>query len=64
MVSRYNGFWVPGRSLATALIDGKNIARINTGDTVKFQIQPGRYIIGVAGGAESDGFCVILLMAM
>lgn len=64
MVSRDNGFWVSDWCLATALIDEKKVARINTGDGVKFQIKPGRYIIGVAGGAEGNGLCAILLMAM
>jgi hypothetical protein len=41
------------------LIDGKKVARINTGEIVKFQIKPGRHIVGIAGDDEGNGLCAM-----
>ncbi|MNJ29122.1 hypothetical protein D3C77_236810 [compost metagenome] len=57
IVSRDNGFWASGGCLATVLIDGEKVARINTGEVVKFQVKPGRHIVGVAGDPDGNGLC-------
>nr|WP_315416322.1 hypothetical protein [uncultured Pseudomonas sp.] len=59
VVSRDNGFWASGGCLATVLIDGKKVARINTGEMVNFQIKPGRHIVGIAGDDEGNGLCAM-----
>ncbi|WP_176770971.1 hypothetical protein [Pseudomonas sp. 06C 126] len=55
LVSRDNGVWASGGCIATVLIDGKKVARINTGEVVKLQIEPGRHIIGIGGDYEGNG---------
>ena len=57
VISRDNGFWASGGCFATVLIDGKKAARVNTGETVKFQLKPGRHIVGIAGDDEGSGLC-------
>ena len=59
VVSRDNGFWASGGCMATVLIDGKKVARINTGEVVKFQVKPGRHIVGIAGDDEGNGLCAM-----
>ncbi|WP_149088394.1 hypothetical protein [Pseudomonas prosekii] len=59
LISRDNGFWASGGCFATVLIDGKKAARVNTGETVKFQLKPGRHIVGVAGDDEGSGLCAM-----
>lgn len=59
VISRDNGFWASGGCLATVLIDGKKVARIDTGEIVKFQIRPGRHIVGIAGDEEGNGLCAM-----
>ncbi|SDO20384.1 hypothetical protein [Pseudomonas poae] len=58
-VSRDNGFWASGGCLATVLIDGKKVARIDTGEIVKFKVKPGRHIVGIAGDEEGNGLCAM-----
>lgn len=41
------------------LIDGKKVARIDTGEIVKFKVKPGRYIVGIAGDGEGNGLCAM-----
>ncbi|WP_223543696.1 hypothetical protein [Pseudomonas sp. BF-B-28] len=41
------------------LIDGMRAARVNTGETVKFELKPGRHIVGIAGDEEGSGLCAI-----
>lgn len=41
------------------LIDGKKVARINTGEVVKFQVKLGRHIIGIASDDEGGGLCAM-----
>lgn len=59
LVSRDNGFWASGGCMTTVLIDGKKVARINTGEVVKFQVKPGRHIVGIAGDDEGNGLCAM-----
>ncbi|WP_122415960.1 hypothetical protein [Pseudomonas viridiflava] len=59
VVSRDNGFWASGGCMTTVLIDGKKVARINTGEVVKFQVKPGRHIVGIAGDDEGNGLCAM-----
>ncbi|WP_262499213.1 hypothetical protein [Pseudomonas proteolytica] len=59
VVRRNNGFWASAGCLATVIIDGKKAARINTGEVVKFQVKPGRHIVGIAGDDEGSGFCAM-----
>ena len=59
VISRDNGFWASGGCFATVLIDGKKAARVNTGETVKFQLKPGRHIVGIAGDDEGNGICAM-----
>ena len=59
VISRDNGFWASGGCFATVLIDGKKAARVNTGETVKFQLKPGRHIVGIAGDDEGSGLCAM-----
>ncbi|WP_404486405.1 hypothetical protein ABWL43_01520 [Pseudomonas sp. HT11] len=58
-VSRDNGFWASGGCMATVLIDGKKVARIDTGEIVKFKVKPGRHIVGIAGDDEGNGLCAM-----
>ncbi|KPB11615.1 Uncharacterized protein AC516_2808 [Pseudomonas amygdali pv. sesami] len=41
------------------LIDGKKAARVNTGEMAKFQLKPGRHIVGIAGDEEGRGLCAL-----
>ena len=59
VVSRDNGFWASGGCMATVLINGKKVARIDTGEVVKFQVKPGRHIVGIAGDDEGNGLCAM-----
>ncbi|AMB86659.1 hypothetical protein AWM79_15640 [Pseudomonas agarici] len=59
VISRDKGFWASGGCFATLLIDGKKAARINTGEVVKFQVKPGRHIVGIAGDDEGSGLCAM-----
>ncbi|WP_397442967.1 hypothetical protein [Pseudomonas chlororaphis] len=59
VVSRDNGFWASGGCYATVLIDGKRAARIDTGETVKFKLKPGRHIVGISGDDEGNGLCAL-----
>lgn len=59
VISRDNGFWASGGCFATVLIDGKKAARINTGETVKFELKPGRHIVGIAGDDDGSGLCAM-----
>jgi len=59
VISRDNGFWASGGCLATVLVDGKKVARIDTGEIVKFHIRPGRHIVGIAGDDEGNGLCAM-----
>jgi hypothetical protein len=40
-------------------IDGKKVARIDTGEIVKFKVKPGRHIVGIAGDDEGNGLCAM-----
>lgn len=59
VVSRDNGFWASGGCYATVLVDGKRAARINTGETVKFKLKPGRHIVGISGDDDGSGLCAL-----
>ncbi|UWF49677.1 hypothetical protein NYP20_01555 [Pseudomonas sp. N3-W] len=59
VVSRDNGFWASGGCYATVLVDGKKAARINTGETVKFKLKPGRHIVGISGDEDGSGLCAM-----
>ncbi|MCK9691873.1 MULTISPECIES: hypothetical protein [Pseudomonas syringae group] len=59
VISRDNGFWASGGCFVTVLIDGKKAARVNTGEMVKFQLKPGRHIVGIAGDEEGGGLCAM-----
>ena len=59
VVSRDNGFWASGGCLATVLIDGKKVSRMDTGEIVKFKVKPGRHIVGIAGDDEGNGLCAM-----
>lgn len=57
VISRDNGFWASGGCLVTVLIDGKKAAKIDTGEMIKFQLKPGRHIVGIAGDEDGNGLC-------
>ncbi|WP_447777062.1 hypothetical protein [Pseudomonas chlororaphis] len=59
VISRDNGFWASGGCFITLLIDGKKAARMNTGEVAKFQIKPGRHIIGIGGDEDGSGLCAM-----
>ncbi|MFO3664282.1 hypothetical protein [Pseudomonas amygdali] len=59
IISRDNGFWASGGCFVTVLIDGKKAARVNTGEMAKFQLKPGRHIVGIAGDEEGRGLCAL-----
>ncbi len=59
VINRDNGFWASGGCFVTVLIDGKKAARINTGEMIKFQVKPGRHIVGIAGDDEGSGICAM-----
>lgn len=59
VISRDNGFWASGGCFATVLIDGKKAARVNTGETVTFELKPGRHIVGIAGDDDGSGLCAM-----
>ncbi|NNB71529.1 hypothetical protein BFW91_13675 [Pseudomonas fluorescens] len=59
VVSRDNGFWASGGCLATVLIDGKKVSRMDTGEIVKFKVKPGRHIVGIASDDEGNGLCAM-----
>lgn len=45
--------------MATVLINGKKVARIDTGEVVKFQVKPGRHNVGIAGDDEENSLCTM-----
>ncbi len=57
IISRDNGFWASGGCFVTVMIDGKKAAKINTGETSTFQVEPGRHIVGIAGDDTGSGLC-------
>lgn len=59
VISRDNGFWASGGCLATILIDGKKAARIDTGEVARFQVSPGRHIVGIGGDEDGSGLCAM-----
>ncbi|WP_122864369.1 hypothetical protein [Pseudomonas viridiflava] len=59
IISRDNGFWASGGCFVTVRIDGKKAARVNTGEVAKFQLKPGRHIVGIAGDEEGSGLCAM-----
>lgn len=59
VVSRDNGFWASGGCFAAVLIDGKRAARVDTGETIKFKLKPGRHVVGIAGDEEGGGLCAM-----
>ncbi|AZE37707.1 hypothetical protein C4K06_4692 [Pseudomonas chlororaphis subsp. aureofaciens] len=59
IISRDNGFWASGGCFATLLIDGKKAARIDTGEVAKFQVKPGRHIVGIGGDEDGGGLCAM-----
>ncbi|PMY44577.1 MULTISPECIES: hypothetical protein [Pseudomonas] len=59
VISRDNGFWASGGCFATLLIDGKKAARIDTGEVAKFQVKPGRHIVGIGGDEDGNGLCAM-----
>lgn len=58
-VSRDDGFWSSGGCYAAVLVDGKRVARMGTGEVAKFQVGPGRHIIGIAGDQDGNGMCAL-----
>lgn len=59
VISRDNGFWASGGCMAAVLIDGKKAARIDTGEVVRFEMKPGRHIVGIAGDEDGSGICAM-----
>ena len=59
IISRDNGFWASGGCMATVLVDGKKAARIDTGEIVRFELKPGRHIVGIAGDDDGKGLCAM-----
>lgn len=59
IVSRDNGFWASGGCFATLLIDGKRAARLDTGEVAKFNVKPGRHIVGIGGDEDGSGLCAM-----
>jgi len=59
VISRDNGFWASGGCLVAVLIDGRKAARIDTGEMIKFQLKPGRHIVGIAGDEDGSGLCAM-----
>ncbi|VVM63374.1 hypothetical protein PS645_01384 [Pseudomonas fluorescens] len=59
IISRDNGFWASGGCMATVLVDGKKAARIDTGEVVRFEVKPGRHIVGIAGDDNGKGLCAM-----
>jgi hypothetical protein len=57
IVSRDKGFWASGGCFTTLLIDGKKAALLDTGEVAKFQVNPGRHIVGIAGDDDGSGLC-------
>ncbi|OWF76980.1 hypothetical protein B4900_17825 [Yersinia rohdei] len=57
IVTRDNGWLAGGGCFVAILIDGKVVARIGTGETVKFYVEPGRKIIGISGDEKGGGLC-------
>ena len=58
-VSRDDGFWASGGCYAAVLVDGKRVARMGTGELAKFQVKPGRHIIGIVGDQDGNGMCAL-----
>ncbi|WP_122709336.1 hypothetical protein [Pseudomonas viridiflava] len=59
IIGRDSGFWASGGCFVTVLIDGKKAARVNTGEMAKFQLKPGRHIVGISGDEEGSGLCAL-----
>lgn len=59
VITRDSGWLAGGGCFVTAAIDGKAIARMDTGESVSVKIPSGRHILSVAGDSEGKGLCAL-----
>lgn len=57
IITRDNGWLVGGGCYTTLTLDGKHIARIGTGETLSYEVQVGRHILGIADDPKGGGLC-------
>lgn len=57
IVTRDNGWFAGGGCFVTVLVDGRSYARIDTGEKVSINVEPGRHIIAISGDREGKGLC-------
>ncbi|WP_312816413.1 hypothetical protein [Atlantibacter subterraneus] len=56
-ITRDNGWLAGGGCFVEVTVDGKPYARVDTGETVKINIEPGRHILGISGDSLGKGLC-------
>lgn len=56
VIARDKG-WLGGGCYLSVLIDGKVIARMDTGESLQVSVEPGRHLLGVSGDPEGKGLC-------
>jgi hypothetical protein len=56
-ITRDRGWFAGGGCFVTVLVDGKSVARIDTGETVSIKVDEGRHILAITGDQEGKGLC-------
>lgn len=57
IITRDKGWFAGGGCFVTALVDGKPVARIDTGETVSIKTNEGRHILAITGDKDGKGLC-------
>ncbi|EKO1175664.1 hypothetical protein ACEU8V_000060 [Escherichia coli] len=56
-ITRDKGWLAGGGCYVEITIDGKSYARIDTGETININVEPGRHILGMSGDSRGKGLC-------
>jgi hypothetical protein len=57
IITRDKGWFAGGGCFVTVLVDGKALARIDTGESISIKVEEGRHILGISGDKDGKGLC-------
>ncbi|WP_215846404.1 hypothetical protein [Candidatus Pantoea bituminis] len=58
-ITRDSGWMAGGGCYVMTIIDGKDIARMDTSETITIQVPEGRHILGFKGDKYGNGLCSV-----
>lgn len=57
IITRDKGWFAGGGCFVSVLIDGKSVARVDTGESVSVKVVEGRHILAITGDKDGKGLC-------